>query len=87
MAQVEHVLLRRDPNAPAYVMLRSRLVAARKAAGFSQEALARQLGKPQSFIAKLERGERSIDVVELVAIGRLIALDLPDTLAAVCAEL
>jgi transcriptional regulator with XRE-family HTH domain len=85
MAQVQQVLLRRDPSGRPYVVLREHLIAARKAAGLSQQALAKLIGRPQSFVAKLERGERSIDVVELVAIGELIGLDLPETLAAIAA--
>ena len=87
MAQVEQVRLRRDPSAGPYKVLREKIVAARKAAGLSQETLAQQIGRPQSFVAKVERGERSIDVVEFLAIGRLIGLDVQDALAAVEAEL
>ena len=87
MAQLEQLALRRDPNAPAYKALRAKIIEARKSAGLSQEGLARLIGRPQSFVAKLERGERSVDVVELVAIGRLINLDIPDTLRAISAQL
>lgn len=34
-----------------------------------------RLGKPQSFIAKYESGERRIDVVEFVAITAALRLD------------
>ena len=42
------------------------MIAARKAAGLTQHALARRLGRPQSFVAKYEGGERRLDVVEFV---------------------
>ena len=87
MAQVEQVVLRRDPNDPPYATLRAHMIAARTAAGLTQEALAKQIGKPQSFIAKLERGERSIDVIEFVAIARVIGLDIKEVLTAVAADL
>jgi transcriptional regulator with XRE-family HTH domain len=51
------------------------MVAARKDAGLTQQALAHRLKKPQSFIAKYEGGERRLDVVEFVAIVRAIGAD------------
>lgn len=40
------------------------LVSARRAAGVSQQELANRLKRPQSFVAKVEGGERRLDVVE-----------------------
>ncbi|QWG22200.1 helix-turn-helix domain-containing protein [Bradyrhizobium sediminis] len=51
------------------------MVAARKDAGLTQQALARRLKRPQSFVAKYEGGERRLDVVEFVAIVRAIGAD------------
>lgn len=48
-----------------------RLKAARHAAGLTQVAAARRLGKPQSFISKCETGERRVDVVELADIAKM----------------
>jgi transcriptional regulator with XRE-family HTH domain len=50
------------------------LVAARRKSGLSQKAVADLIGKPPSFIAKIELGERRLDLVEYVAIAR--ALDI-----------
>ncbi|HWD66593.1 MAG TPA: helix-turn-helix transcriptional regulator [Caulobacteraceae bacterium] len=50
------------------------LVEARHRAGLTQTQLAAQLSKPQSFISKIERGERRVDVLEFCAIAR--ALDV-----------
>jgi transcriptional regulator with XRE-family HTH domain len=58
-----------------YARLIAILVAARKAAGIRQHALAKKLGRPQSFIAKYEGGERRIDVVEFVEIARALGAD------------
>ncbi|MNC42817.1 Helix-turn-helix domain protein [compost metagenome] len=48
---------------------------ARKAQGITQAQLAEALGKPQSFIAKVENGERRLDVVEFVHLARLVNVD------------
>jgi transcriptional regulator with XRE-family HTH domain len=58
-----------------YARLIASLVAVRKAAGIPQQALAKKLGRPQSFVAKYEGGERRIDVVEFVAIARALGAD------------
>lgn len=58
-----------------YARLIATLVAVRKGAGIPQQALAKRLGRPQSFIAKYEGGERRIDVVEFVAIARALGAD------------
>jgi len=51
------------------------LVAAREKAGLTQQQLADRLGKPQSFVAKYEGGERRIDVIEFVAISQALQFD------------
>jgi transcriptional regulator with XRE-family HTH domain len=51
------------------------MIAARKSAGLTQHALARRLGRPQSFVAKYEGGERRLDVVEFVAVVRTMGAD------------
>jgi ribosome-binding protein aMBF1 (putative translation factor) len=51
------------------------LVSARRDAGLRQVDLAARLGKPQSFVSKVERGERRLDVVELIVLIRAIGAD------------
>ena len=51
------------------------LVTARRNAGLNQTELAKRLGKPQSFIAKYEGGERRLDVIEFLAVARAIGVD------------
>lgn len=51
------------------------LVQARKTAGLSQAALAMQLRCQQSLIARIESGERRIDVVELIVLARALGTD------------
>ncbi|RYC48466.1 helix-turn-helix domain-containing protein [Pectobacterium zantedeschiae] len=43
--------------------------------GMTQENLANALGRPQSFVAKIENGERRLDVVEFVYIAHLLSVD------------
>jgi transcriptional regulator with XRE-family HTH domain len=51
------------------------LVDAREAAGLRQTDLAHRLGKPQSFVSKIERGERRLDLVEFLIVARAIGAD------------
>jgi transcriptional regulator with XRE-family HTH domain len=48
------------------------LIEARHRAGLTQAVLAARLGRPQSFVAKYENGERRIDVVEFVALAEAL---------------
>lgn len=43
--------------------------------GITQAKLAEALGRLQSFIAKVENGERKLDVVEFAVIARLLRVD------------
>lgn len=56
-------------RSPAHVAFMQTLVDQRKAQGFTQTQLAEVLNKPQSFIAKVETGERRLDVIEFVALS------------------
>ena len=59
----------------AQAALVAALVQARKDAGLSQAALAEKLLCQQSLIARLESGERRIDVVELVILSRALGVE------------
>lgn len=48
-----------------YEEIINRLNQARIDAGFSQQVVADKLGKPQSYISKIESGERRLDVAEI----------------------
>jgi transcriptional regulator with XRE-family HTH domain len=56
-------------------LLRSELRAARLRAGIKQSELAEKLGRPQSFVAKVESGERRIDFVETLAFCSVLGVD------------
>ncbi|HHD7242095.1 TPA: helix-turn-helix domain-containing protein [Enterobacter cloacae] len=66
-----------------YQLVIRTLRSARIDQGITQTQLAESLGKPQSFIAKVENGERRLDVIEFVAIARLLSLDPAEILNAV----
>jgi transcriptional regulator with XRE-family HTH domain len=51
------------------------LAAARRRADVTQQELAARLGKPQSFVSEYERGQRRVDVVELLLISRVVGVD------------
>ncbi|GAB4590769.1 helix-turn-helix transcriptional regulator [Edwardsiella tarda] len=46
----------------------------------TQAQLAQELGKPQSFVSKIESGERRLDIIEFVHIARQLSLDLNEVL-------
>ena len=46
----------------------------RLSAGLTQQQVADALGRPQSFVAKYENGERRIDIVEFVEICEVIGI-------------
>ena len=48
-----------------------RLREARLNAGLKQNEVAKRLGKPQSYVSKIERGERRLDVVELNSFAKI----------------
>lgn len=62
-------------RSPLHQRLTTTLVAARERAGVTQQQLADKLGKPQSYVAKYEGGERRIDVVEYIEIAAALGFD------------
>lgn len=57
------------------------LVEARAKAGLSQRQLARRLGRAHSYVAKIEGGERRLEVAEFLQLASALGLD-PKTLIA-----
>lgn len=56
--------MEKSTHTAEYAALRAELRAAREAAGLSQRGLAARLKVPHSWVAKVESGERRIDLVE-----------------------
>lgn len=52
-----------------YRTLRNQLREARASAGLTQADVAKRLNKSQSFISKVETGERQLDVIEFIELS------------------
>ena len=57
------------------------LVAARKSAGISQHDLALRLKTSQSAVARIEMGERRVDVIEFLDLARVLKINPLEALA------
>jgi transcriptional regulator with XRE-family HTH domain len=51
------------------------LIGTRKRARLTQQSVAKKLGRPQSFIAKIEGGERRLDLIEFITVARALNAD------------
>lgn len=60
-----------NTHTPEYRAFLKRLVAARRAAKLTQEAVAAALSWRQSRVSRMESGERRVDVIELRALARV----------------
>jgi transcriptional regulator with XRE-family HTH domain len=65
----------RSIHSDDYRTLTGILLKARKQAGLTQQDVADRLGKPQSYVAKVEGAERRIDLIEFIALSRAIGAD------------
>jgi len=54
-----------------YKSILQKLKRARQSVGLSQVEVAKKLGKPQSYVSKIESGERRIDIVELKQLAKI----------------
>ena len=68
------------PYSAPYLRLQQLLVEARHKRGLKQSEVAERLQASQSFVSKYERGERRLDVIELLQICGILSLDARDTL-------
>ena len=62
-------------RSPRQIELRTQLRSLRERHGLTQAQVAKRLGKPQSFVAKYEGGERRLSVIEFVDVVRALGAD------------
>ena len=77
----------RSLHTPEYEYFRSLLITAREEAGLTQAEVSARLGRPQSFVAKYEGGERRLDVVEFIQVCAALDVDAQVILADVQARI
>jgi transcriptional regulator with XRE-family HTH domain len=58
-----------------YDRFRRLLVEAREGAGLRQIDVARKLSRPQSYVSKVESGERRLDIIEFLDICAAVGAD------------
>lgn len=59
-----------------YKKVVEKLRVSREEVGLTQAQVADLLNKPQSYISKIERGERRLDVAELTKIAKICKKDI-----------
>jgi len=79
----EHEEATMPRTSPPYDVLRQVLIESRIARGLTQQALAKKLGRQQSFIGKIENASRNIDVIEFIEVARALDMDPARLLAKV----
>jgi transcriptional regulator with XRE-family HTH domain len=67
--------LRKSLGSARHKALIGLLIQKREAAGMTQAELAARLGEYQSFVARLESGQRRIDVVEFLDLAEAAGFD------------
>jgi transcriptional regulator with XRE-family HTH domain len=56
------------------------LIEAREAAGMNQTELGKAVGRSQSFVSNYERGQRRLDLADLILISRMVGVEPADLL-------
>ncbi len=75
----------RSRSSPRHARLAQLLLEAREAAGLTQAELAVRLRRPQSFVSKVESGERRLDVIELLEVADGVGCRIDAIVAALLA--
>ncbi len=69
------VPLAKTPSSRRHRSLIDLLIQYREVVGMTQAELAARLGQHQSFVARLESGQRRIDVVECLELSEILGFD------------
>ncbi|ENV44924.1 helix-turn-helix domain-containing protein [Acinetobacter schindleri] len=70
----------RSIHDPRYQDLIKKLIELRESKNVTQVELARLLNKPQSYVSKVERLERRLDVIELIDWLKVLDINILDFL-------
>ena len=70
-------------SSPVHRAVIGSLIAARKAAGLTQRDVAAKIGKPPSFVGKIESIERNLSALELIEWATAVGVRPGDVLNAV----
>ena len=73
----------RSLRTPGHLALMRVLIETRKIEGVTQQQLADRLNRPQSYVAKIETGERRLDVVEFAEWALALEVEADRVLAVV----
>jgi transcriptional regulator with XRE-family HTH domain len=65
----------RELGSPRHEALRHILIERRKRAGLSQQEVAARLGRNQTFVSAVERGQHRVTVVEFLEMCEAIGFD------------
>lgn len=76
----------RSVHTDAYAALTQVLAETRQSKSLTQDDLALRLGQPQSYVSKVERGERRLDLIEFVAVAQALEIPPAELFAAVLAR-
>lgn len=76
MGYIITIVMNKSVYSKEYKKIIVRLKNARLEAGFSQQYIANKLAKPQSYISKIESGERRLDVAEIKKFADIYKKDI-----------
>ncbi|MCF7818803.1 MAG: helix-turn-helix domain-containing protein [Kiritimatiellales bacterium] len=76
--------MRKSTHSPEYDAVLARLITLRKAAGMTQRQLADLLEREQSFVWRIEKGERRLDVVEFFWVCNALGFDASEVYSELC---
>lgn len=63
------------------------LIEARKRAGLKQEEVAERLGRDQTFVSLIERGQRRLDIIEFIRLAKALDVEPPKLLDALLSRM
>lgn len=76
--------MRKSVHTPHYKAVREKLAAMRKAAKLTHRQLAKKLSRENSFVWRIEQGERRLDLVEFFWVCRALDQDPAKVYAELC---